>query len=412
MRINCEVQVSNRTGGIVNKKCSRSSLGLGRLPESKAEVSSLFIHLCTIQNKQGTKYKVAGNIEGVFTKFVSEGKFTIRFKEPPHDVAAKADVVLAKSFLSTLKMALQNKDIKKMHLSNLAPAKQSQLEKPKTKLVILNKKDYPITTSFPYSLENLRVNNVELNRVENRIIGLKRLKTLDLSHNVIRLLPVTMSKMQSLTELHLSHNNLREIDHRIFTGTLSRTLKLLDLSNNELELLPVTLKYLEGLVNLNVSSNKLKCLPLSIGRSQSLKFLSASHNKLEVLPATLFHLQLEELDVFGNSFIAAEDRDKLNLVAASKSRRGFPRLREIAAMCCRRRGLRPTAADIPSTLVDYLNSWLKCLCGGFCYESHTLSYVSLDFRKISHSFSINDRDNILAVATLCSKRCCDRYCKR
>ncbi|XP_066980990.1 leucine-rich repeat protein 1-like [Macrobrachium rosenbergii] len=412
MRINCEVQVSNRSAGSVSKKCCRSSLGLGRLPDSKAEVSSLFIHLCTVQNKQGTKYKVAGNIEGVFTKFVAEGKFTIRFKEPPHDLCVKADVVLAKSFLSTLKMALQNKEINKMHLSNLAPAKQSQLEKPKTKLVILNKKDYPITTAFPYSLENLHVNNVDLNRVENRIIGLKRLKTLDLSHNVIRKLPMAMNRMQSLTELYLSHNGLKEIDHRVFTGRLSRTLRRLDLSNNELELLPVTLKYLKGLVNLNVSSNKLRYLPLSFDRLQALKFLSASHNKLEVLPATLVHLQLEELDVFGNPFVDGDNRERLNLVAASKSQGRFPRLKEIAALSCMRNGLRPTAADIPSTLADYLYSWLKCLCGGFCYESHTLAYVSLDVRKISHSISVSDSNHVVAVATLCSKRCCDRYCKR
>lgn len=47
--------------------------------------------------------QVGGNIEAVFTKFVSEGKFTIRFKEPAHDLCVKADPVLAKTFLQTCK---------------------------------------------------------------------------------------------------------------------------------------------------------------------------------------------------------------------------------------------------------------------------------------------------------------------
>lgn len=44
-----------------------------------------------------------GNIEAVFTKFVSEGKFTIRFKMPEHDLCVKTDPVLAKSFLHICK---------------------------------------------------------------------------------------------------------------------------------------------------------------------------------------------------------------------------------------------------------------------------------------------------------------------
>lgn len=58
---------------------------------------------------------------------------------------------------STVKLGIQNKNIDKLHLSNLAPVKQSQIEKPKTKLFIGSKQEYPISTSFPYSLESLKV---------------------------------------------------------------------------------------------------------------------------------------------------------------------------------------------------------------------------------------------------------------
>lgn len=63
-------------------------------------------------------------------------------------------------FFSAVKLGIQNKDIDKLHLSTLAPVKQSQVEKPKTKLVITCKKDYPITTAFPYTLETLRVRSL------------------------------------------------------------------------------------------------------------------------------------------------------------------------------------------------------------------------------------------------------------
>lgn len=62
-----------------------------------------------------------------------------------------------KIFFPTVKMGMQNKNIEKLHLSSLAPVKQSQIEKPKTKLVVSSKQEYPITTAFPYTLETLRV---------------------------------------------------------------------------------------------------------------------------------------------------------------------------------------------------------------------------------------------------------------
>lgn len=70
-----------------------------------------------------------------------------------------------KIFFPTVKMGMQNKNIEKLHLSSLAPVKQSQIEKPKTKLVVSSKQEYPITTAFPYTLETLRVSFLPFLRV-------------------------------------------------------------------------------------------------------------------------------------------------------------------------------------------------------------------------------------------------------
>nr|XP_045603590.1 leucine-rich repeat protein 1-like isoform X2 [Procambarus clarkii]XP_045603591.1 leucine-rich repeat protein 1-like isoform X2 [Procambarus clarkii]XP_045603592.1 leucine-rich repeat protein 1-like isoform X2 [Procambarus clarkii] len=410
MRINCEVLVSNRklpSLNLSNKRGgTRSSLGIGRPPGSKSDVSSLFIHLCTAQNKQGTKYKIVGNIEAVFTKCVGEGKFTIRFKDPAHDLCIKADPVLAKSFLHTLKLGLQNKDIDKLHLSNLAPVKQSQVEKPKTKLIIESKQDYPITTAFPYSLELLKICDVQLNRVENRIIKLKRLHSLDLSHNLIKELPTKMNEMHCLSTLQLSFNNITHINHQLFSGRLSHTLHFLDLSNNKIEYLPHTLGQLHSLVSLRLDGNILCKLPVSLGKLTRLRYLTAGNNKLVELPASIRHLKLDSMDVFGNPFSSP-----LGLVRDNIT--GVPCLKEISSAYCVTRGLRPTAAEIPATLVEYLQAWVKCLCGKICYESHILACISLNLKLIASGLIIGNvyQTSAPAIATLCSKKCFDKFSK-
>ncbi|KAK4309050.1 hypothetical protein Pmani_019309 [Petrolisthes manimaculis] len=412
MRINCEVQVSNRklpSLSLNNKRGgTRSSLGIGRPPASKADVSNLFIHLCTAQNKQGTKYKVGGNIEAVFTKFVSEGKFTIRFKTPEHDLCVKADPILAKSFLHILKLGIQNKDIENLHLSSLAPVKQSQVEKPKTKLVISSKQEYPITTAFPYTLENLRVNSVELNRVENRMCKLRKLQILHLGDNLIRELPDALGQMKCLSELHLPSNALTRISPHLFSGPLCHTLHLLDLSDNKIELLPHTLGQLHTLTYLKLDKNLLTNLPVSLGKLTKLRSLSASNNKLVDLPATASHLQLDTLDVYGNPFSATLG------VVDSGTLEEVPSLRELLAVSCIERGLRPTAAEIPATLVTYLGSWLKCPCGKICFESHILAHIQLDLKRVSLSITLADpfHTSVPALATLCSRKCKEKLCKR
>ena len=66
-------------------------------------------------------------------------------------------MIQLKSFLSVIKLALQGKSLDNITLSSLAPASTKNLEPPKTSMVVLNKKDYPLTKNFPSSLESLQV---------------------------------------------------------------------------------------------------------------------------------------------------------------------------------------------------------------------------------------------------------------
>lgn len=76
--------------------------------------------------------------------------------------------------------------------------------------------------------------------------------------------------------------------------------------------------------------------------------------------------------------------------------------------------LRPTAADIPATLVEYLQSWLKCLCGRICYESHILTCISLNLKLVAPALTIGNafETSTPALATLCSQKCFDKFTKR
>jgi len=87
-----------------------------------------------LQDHNGRKYKLRDNVEQMFTKFVHEGKSTIRFKEPSHDVSiSKADKVQLKVSLSVLRLGSTGEDIGGTMLSSLAPVSSKQVACPKTK---------------------------------------------------------------------------------------------------------------------------------------------------------------------------------------------------------------------------------------------------------------------------------------
>jgi LRR-repeat protein 1 len=100
---------------------------------------------------------VKKNIEQVFTRFLNEGKATIRFKDPPHDMCIRCDSLQLKLFLRTLKLGLEEKvPTKTLMLSSInTAAKVPPI--PKTKFVVLSKATYPTLEGFPRTLEILKV---------------------------------------------------------------------------------------------------------------------------------------------------------------------------------------------------------------------------------------------------------------
>lgn len=217
----------------------------------------------------------------------------------------QADVGNLKNFLSAVGLAHRGTDANPVPLSRLIPAKTSEIEKPRAKLIITCKRDYPLTKNFPYSLEHLQVSFCKLARVDMRMLCLKRLQKLDLSNNHMKKLPKTIGDLVCLQELTLNNNFLESFEVELCHSTLRNSLKALDLSDNKLKALPVQFCDLRELVSLKLDGNELIQLPFGIGKLSKLRFLSATKNKLPHLPNSFRMLVLEKLDLFGNPLVTA-----------------------------------------------------------------------------------------------------------
>uniref|UniRef100_J3N541 Rx N-terminal domain-containing protein n=1 Tax=Oryza brachyantha TaxID=4533 RepID=J3N541_ORYBR len=100
----------------------------------------------------------------------------------------------------------------------------------------------------------------------------------------IEWLPVSLGKLQDVTELDLSENRIMALPSTI--GSL-RYLTKLDLHSNQLINLPDTFGELSNLIDLDLHANQLKSLPSSFGNLMSLANLDLSSNMLKALPDCL-----------------------------------------------------------------------------------------------------------------------------
>ena len=210
----------------------------------------------------------------------------------------QADPTKLRELLNILKLTPQEQN--SAPLAPLLPPKMQGVEKPKTKLTVKSRGDYP-HRGLPSNLERFEAVAIGLNRVDKRLCRLLNLTSLDLSGNTISSLPEEMKDV-SLVELILSGNQITEFPEVLCSGKLVANLRLLNLSRNRLKVLPHKFPQLKALVQLRLDCNELQTLPRTFGKMVSLKFFSASSNKLVVLPPSFPQLCLDSLDLFGNPF--------------------------------------------------------------------------------------------------------------
>lgn len=161
----------------------------------------------------------------------------------------------------------------------------------------------------------LEVLDLHGNVLQSLPLGLRRLQrltSLNLSNNQLKMGDIEMlAEIERLTDLKLANNNLEGLLLPAI-GQLGN-LETLDLHGNHINALPETLSELKSLKNLNVTENKLTALPFEYLHNLPLIELNASRNKLS---GTLMG---PEVDGFGNLQVLNVAYNSLDSLSSGES---------------------------------------------------------------------------------------------
>ncbi|XP_063215652.1 leucine-rich repeat protein 1-like isoform X2 [Bacillus rossius redtenbacheri] len=342
------------------------------------------------------KIKVS-QIDDILMRFIKQGTITIRFKEPPHDLYIKGDVLMLQNFVKTVRLAQQQSPAANTQLSQCVPFSTRTVKKPISRMVVAQKQDYPVLEGFPRTLETLKICGISQSRFDERILLLRRLEVLDLSDNRLTSLP-SLAPLSRLHTLALAHNNLGTGDGAWLRGhQLPRSLCQLDLCSNKLSALPEEIYNLVSLVTLKVSDNQLTHLSFLISRLSKLRFLDVSHNNLQSLPCTIRHMKLLEIDVSENKFLHQlhqRKKRKYNCVV--------PSLIHLSATNVLKFRLPYSAANVPVSIVRFLNGAGYCWCGTAVFRAYCRCFLTF---KLDHIPTVRGESLVPLEVHTCSSKC-------
>ncbi|XP_045775338.1 leucine-rich repeat protein 1 isoform X2 [Maniola jurtina] len=407
MKLQCQVEVINRVHSSLNIRSNgkylRSTVALGKEPKNEYEY---FILLFSSNNKNGTKYKVKC-MKQVFVKCLNEGKVTLRFDEPPHDLCIKSEVIQLKSFMRLLKSCITG-DSKDLKLANLSSIGVTAKDIAPTKLTINDRSEFP-AKGLPRTLKSLYIVGLKLCNFRRDILLLNHLSILDLSNNEIEKIPPEFGRLPSLSELYLSNNSLglsKNPDWRWLFGL--QKLKLLDLSGNKLGNLPKDIWKLQNLVTLKVDNNSLNKLPTTLGRISTLRYLSVSKNNLQTLPCSLMHCGLDHIDISTNNF-TSETKGPI-LTDFTPWEFYINSLVHIAAKTVLKHKFFYAPNIIPKTLVEFLDNSNMCVCGKPVLNDKYYIIKQFDLKDFSISRHVifnffNKNSSVGIECFFCSPKC-------
>lgn len=406
MKIVCTIYVDNRqlVGLSVKKprKYVKATLALCKNPKNSGYSMILF----TSQDKTGKKYDITGNIKMILTRFINEGKCTIQFKQPEHDLYVNADVIQLKSYLHLLKRVLENKlTEKEIRVSSIAVTAIKTKDIAPTKLSIMKRSEYP--TRFPRTLEELYINDIQRCGVDKGIFNLVNLKILDLSNNCIEFIPDELNILKNLQAINFAHNNLGKsayLKWNWLKGNLVKTLQTLDISHNELIRIPNEVFKVFSLTTLNLNDNRLNILPSGIGNLMKLKIFSISNNNLKILPGTISRLRLICIDISNNPL----ERYVPNDEPAKPVPVPVRTLKEYAGKQVLFTRLSYGPGEIPLSLIDYLDTAEYCTCGRPFFQTPFIRICQhIMLNNIADNVNVlqDESSVVTAECYYCSQKC-------
>lgn len=406
MKLLCTVSIGNRNLPSLNinhkKRHVKSTLALCKKTKS---TEFCLIHF-TEQNKLGTKYEIKENIKAVLTKFLNEGKTTIQFKVPAHDLYIQADTIQLKGFLHLLRNALEKKvvgiELQKYSSMTVQPVKKMA----PTKLTITSRSDYPIK-GLPRTLEELHINDIQRCSLDRGILNLIKLKILDLSNNCIEYLPEEFCNLPSLSVLNISQNNFYKSSPKQWSwlcGNVAKNLKLLNVSNNQLKFLPDQLVKLHALISLHVDNNEIKFFPSGIGNLRNLRIVTSSNNQISTLPGSVKKWRLQTLDLSNNNF---DPNFQCNPAAIFPKPLPVCSLKELAAKKVLSLRLSYSSLTLPRTVIHFLNLAKYCTCGKACFSIYIKHIHMLLLSSITECFSMSSEVSMYVPIEcyFCSLKC-------
>lgn len=147
------------------------------------------------------------------------------------------------------------------------------------------------------NLKMLRCYDCDNEKLLINICSLENLDHLALINSIPTTLPAQLKNLKKLTSIYVSKNNLKVFPIVI---TELKSLKELTCINNDFETLPPEIGNLTNLYELHCNENNLKYLPAEIEKLISLDVLDCSKNSFNFLPPEIGRLySLIELNISG-----------------------------------------------------------------------------------------------------------------